>query len=682
MAAALPPDALAVAPDEAASVMLRYQDLMGRFLDDQKAVMLAYLQGSAAPLEPAASEPVAIGPAVPAGVMLPPAAAPAEDMPAVEAEEAPSDPSPAAPSPAAVVQNDDPPAAAPAEAPPAELTIEAISARLIELVSERTGYPPAMLDLDLDLEADLGIDSIKRVEILGGLADMISGTEEDLQSKIELEQLTSIRTLRGILSCLKEAIFDAPSGGAAPGKPAAAGAPSAPVVSSPSSASASAASPADVEIQRAVVRLAECPLSTRSSLWSPSGTVLITDDERGIAADFAGRLAEFGLPVVLVRMQRDATASGTQNAATVDFCDPQAVDALLGRLRAQYGPIAGLIHLLPLATPPAGETPELRMRREVKSLYVLVRALEGDLRQAGAQGHAAVLAATAMGGGLGFGPDPLPPEFFAGQGGVLGFTKCLGQEWPEVLVRAVDFSADSLPGKIADCLIAELCDRQGPFEVGYLRGRRVTWKPESAPLPAQSDGKPLLSPAATVLVTGGARGITSAIVVEMARRYQPKLVLVGRSPQPAQAEPAETASLRTPAEIKAALIARCQREGRPAVPAQIEAAFGRLQAEREIRNTLQAARGWGRGRISLAGHPRRSGRAGASLGHRPAARRRGRGAACRRRDRGQAGPRQNARVVRARFQHQGRYRPAVGPAAAARAGQGAGAVCVHCQPLR
>ncbi|HEY3698406.1 MAG TPA: beta-ketoacyl synthase N-terminal-like domain-containing protein, partial [Spongiibacteraceae bacterium] len=41
-----------------------------------------------------------------------------------------------------------------------------VQATLLAIVSERTGYPSAMLDLDLDLEADLSIDSIKRVEII------------------------------------------------------------------------------------------------------------------------------------------------------------------------------------------------------------------------------------------------------------------------------------------------------------------------------------------------------------------------------------------------------------------------------------------------------------------------------------------------------------------------------------
>jgi hypothetical protein len=40
---------------------------------------------------------------------------------------------------------------------------------LLAIVSEKTGYPVETLELDMDMEADLGIDSIKRVEILGAL---------------------------------------------------------------------------------------------------------------------------------------------------------------------------------------------------------------------------------------------------------------------------------------------------------------------------------------------------------------------------------------------------------------------------------------------------------------------------------------------------------------------------------
>ncbi len=43
---------------------------------------------------------------------------------------------------------------------------ERLTMQLLQVVSERTGYPSDMLGLDLNIEADLGIDSIKRVEIL------------------------------------------------------------------------------------------------------------------------------------------------------------------------------------------------------------------------------------------------------------------------------------------------------------------------------------------------------------------------------------------------------------------------------------------------------------------------------------------------------------------------------------
>ena len=37
---------------------------------------------------------------------------------------------------------------------------------MLDVVSELTGYPVDMIGLDMDIEADLGIESIKRVEIM------------------------------------------------------------------------------------------------------------------------------------------------------------------------------------------------------------------------------------------------------------------------------------------------------------------------------------------------------------------------------------------------------------------------------------------------------------------------------------------------------------------------------------
>ncbi|MFE9931261.1 SDR family NAD(P)-dependent oxidoreductase [Streptomyces sp. NPDC005533] len=71
---------------------------------------------------------------------------------------------------------------------------------VLEIVHTRTGYPLDMLDPGLDLEADLSIDSIKRVEIIGALADRI-GLPQDPGGSAEsaVEELSRIKTLRAIV---------------------------------------------------------------------------------------------------------------------------------------------------------------------------------------------------------------------------------------------------------------------------------------------------------------------------------------------------------------------------------------------------------------------------------------------------------------------------------------------------
>ena len=65
---------------------------------------------------------------------------------------------------------------------------------MIDVVSEKTGYPADVLDLDMQLDADLGIDSIKRVEILSALQDRVSALPA-----ISPEVLGTLRTLRSIV---------------------------------------------------------------------------------------------------------------------------------------------------------------------------------------------------------------------------------------------------------------------------------------------------------------------------------------------------------------------------------------------------------------------------------------------------------------------------------------------------
>ena len=79
------------------------------------------------------------------------------------------------------------------------ISVEALSAALLEIVSEKTGYPTEMLELEMDIEADLGIDSIKRVEILGAMRD-----EFPALPQLKAEELAELRTLQQIVDYMRD----------------------------------------------------------------------------------------------------------------------------------------------------------------------------------------------------------------------------------------------------------------------------------------------------------------------------------------------------------------------------------------------------------------------------------------------------------------------------------------------
>ena len=46
---------------------------------------------------------------------------------------------------------------------------------VVSIVAEMTGYPPELLDLDLDLEADLGVDTVKQAEVFAAVPGTLRG---------------------------------------------------------------------------------------------------------------------------------------------------------------------------------------------------------------------------------------------------------------------------------------------------------------------------------------------------------------------------------------------------------------------------------------------------------------------------------------------------------------------------
>ncbi|PYQ24428.1 MAG: hypothetical protein DMF81_05445, partial [Acidobacteria bacterium] len=526
-------------------VMVQFQSLMGRFLDTQRKVMMAYLQGA---------QGVAADTAAP--TLAPPEALAAVTVPApVVSMSMP------APAPAAI----EVPVAAepPALAAAGRMTREQLTGELLRIVGERTGYPPEMLGLDVDIEADLGIDSIKRVEILGNVQRACIPPEVQVGEKA-MEQLTGIKTLRGIADWLEKAL----AGGPVEAKAVAPAVAAAPVAPPPSPASEKTGAPQAAQptgegelvvIPRSMLAVVDAPaLHGQGARFAPDRVLLVTDDGRGIAGMMAEEVQALGGRVVVVR-HAGALGASEQMAPGVyqaDLTDAAAVARLVDRVRQEHGPLGGIVHLLPLAVREDFDAMDLAgwraaLARDVKSLFHLARAAAPDLKQAGSGDGAWVLAATTMGGAY---DDEPRRSFFPGQAGIAGLVKSLALEWPGVQCKVVGLDAESPAALQAEQLLGELAAADGLVEVGYHGAQRRVLQPRLASLDASAPVQVAVDAGSVVLVTGGARGITAEVAAELAERYRPTLVLVGRSPLPAPEESPATRELASPHGLKAALL--------------------------------------------------------------------------------------------------------------------------------
>ncbi len=82
------------------------------------------------------------------------------------------------------------PAAPAAAAAPAG--VDPVVAEVLSVVSEKTGYPQEMLDLDLDLEADLGVDTVKQAEVFAAIRETFAIERDDSLQLRDYPTLTHV----------------------------------------------------------------------------------------------------------------------------------------------------------------------------------------------------------------------------------------------------------------------------------------------------------------------------------------------------------------------------------------------------------------------------------------------------------------------------------------------------------
>lgn len=106
---------------------------------------------------PAKVESLAIPAPVPVAVLASPTVVPLDAEPKRETPVAAPEPE-IAPEPAAVVTGERPPRAE-------------VQEYLLAALCDESGYPPDIIEMDADLEADLGIDTVKQAQVLGKMRD-------------------------------------------------------------------------------------------------------------------------------------------------------------------------------------------------------------------------------------------------------------------------------------------------------------------------------------------------------------------------------------------------------------------------------------------------------------------------------------------------------------------------------
>jgi NADP-dependent 3-hydroxy acid dehydrogenase YdfG len=425
---------------------------------------------------------------------------------------------------------------------------------VVALVAEQTGYPPELLDLDLDLEADLGIDTVKQAELFAQVRESYGIARDDNL------KLRDYPTLNHVIAFVRDRTPQPEAAAATP------------IVEEPS-----APVPAPVEQpteddgfpRRVPVAVVRPPLEC----FGPTGVrleqgsrVVVLPDTGGVAEALSRTLSDRGVEVLRVDLATDAQALTAQ------------IEAWLAT-----GPVNGLYALAGLDVEPPLATMDIDQWRSglhtrVKRLAAASRALYGSLGAAGSF----VIAATRNGGAHGYDErGALSPM----AGAVTGFTKALARERPTALMKVLDVEADAGPDDVAGVLVDETLRDAGIVEIGRRGGIRLAIGLYERPAPP-ADPSRALGPNSVVVATGAAGSIVSAILADLAQSAGGGTFhLLDLIAEPDPADPDLAMFARDRDGLKRELASRIAARGERATPVSIE----RELAAIERRCAAQAA---------------------------------------------------------------------------------------------
>ncbi len=417
-------------------------------------------------------------------------------------------------------------------------------------ISELTGFPVEMLEPTMDLESDLGIDSIKRVEILSRLEESLPE-----MATISSDEMAELKTLGQIAATLSPAAVEKDSAMAPltgtldiPESPPA-------MMAAVKNQSETSDSPGETGLKkkalRQVISLKYLPqddidTAIKGKIALKKGQkIYLTQDDQGIALHLKNALEKKSIQAECL-----------------------SLDTLLDQ--EDITDMAGLV-LIP------GKT-QMDCADFLKKAFLLAQKSGAILCRAAADQHAFFTTISFMDGALGFGSNPVNHPLC---GGLAGLAKTADLEWDKVNCTAFDLPEDpEFAISHADTIIG-LMTAHGPVEMGIsAQGVVVPQSIEASAI--QGDAK--VTPKDVFLITGGARGVTAQCALELATCFSPTIILAGRSALPTP-EPQWLKPLYNEGEIKKAMLTHHFKDQRP-TPAVLEKAFRQLSANREMNKNI------------------------------------------------------------------------------------------------
>ena len=436
------------------------------------------------------------------------------------------------------------PAAPPTTHHPPPDAVDPVKERILALVAEKTGYPSDMLDLDLDLEADLGVDTVKQADLFASVRAIYNIPRD------ENRKLRDFPTISHVIRFVHDNRPDLGTQHPAPSTQHPA----------PEASPMPEASQFPRRVPVATVRPPLAICKPTAVTLGPGRRIAIMPDHNGVADALSQRLQAAGAEVV-----------------TLDGTPPT-------------GPVHG-VYWLP-ALDPEGSLRDMdlaawreALRVRVKSLYATMRALYEQI----ATPETFLVSATRLGGQHGY--DAFGAVAPMG-GAVTGFTKTYKRERPDAFVKAVDFEAAGSAAEISEALVAETLRDPGAVEIGYQNGLRFTVSLAEQPAADGAAGMQL-DKNTVFLVTGAAGSIVSAITSDLAAASGGTFYLLDMVPEPDPHNP-DLPRLATDKEgLMRDLHARIKARGERATPALVERELAGLERAQAACNAIEAVRAAG-----------------------------------------------------------------------------------------